>query len=192
MRIRLAGLRWGMALAVAGMLAVSNSAQAGFDGFYAPENWTEDTSSNGFVDVSNAPDSITVVGPDDGSELFGWTDYFIVLPYSGTLSFDWLYESDDDPGFDTGYYISGGFVFLSDTSGEFGTVTIDVVAGDIFGFSVETGDGLFGPGYLTISSFAAPVPEPSSLALVGLGAASLGAMLVRKRRKAPAATGDVG
>lgn len=69
--------------------------------------------------------------------------------------------------------------FLSDASGESGSVSIAVTAGELFAFTVYSEDGWLGAGELTITNFnVEPVPEPATMAVLGLGAAAL----VRRRR----------
>lgn len=155
-------------------------ASADFSGYYAPGNWTVDTlGANGSADFSGAPSTLVVIGPDGGSG-FGYTDVFIAADATGTFSFDWSYSSVDDPGFDSGLYINNGFFFLSDTNGDFGSVSVAINAGDTIGFTVESADQLFGAGVLTITNFSVtPIPEPSALALVLVGGV---ASFVRRRR----------
>lgn len=172
--------RW-MAVLVVPVLAaiLSTKAAADFSGYYAPGNWSVFTVGDGFVDVGGAPASITIVGPNDGSGNFGYTDIIIAADVTGTFNFDWSYFSVDDPGFDTGFYINAGFVVLTDASGDSGSVSVPVNAGDIIGWSVESEDSLFGAGELTIRNFSVvAIPEPSSAMLAFLGGLFL---FVRRR-----------
>lgn len=165
------------ALIVAAGLAASASAQ--FVDDYDPANWTLEQSigANGFV-ASHTASELILVGSNNGSDAFGFTDLIIIVAQDGFISFDWAYDSDDEPGFDAGFYFAGNFVFLSDTAGESGSVlSIPVSAGDLFAFSVETVDNFFGPGELTITNFSF-VPAPGTAALLGFG----GVLAARRRR----------
>jgi hypothetical protein len=154
-------------LAVVAGAAFAGVAAADFTGDYAPANWTLDTNGNGFVQQHDAS-TLVLVGSDAGSLGFEYADLIVTVPTGGTISFDWSYSSTDAPGFDAGFYFAGGFVFLSDTNGDSGTVTgVSVGSGDLFAFSVESTDGLFDPGVLTITNFNY-VPAPGALAVLGL------------------------
>ena len=169
-------------------LAAASGASAatvfGFQGPYAPINWTlTNSNADGFVDTSGAPASISLTGGDNGSDDFGTTDYTTTAAAAGTVTFDWDYSTADidGPFFDRfGYLLNGSFSFLTSSPNN-GTSTFNVLAGDSFGFRVYTDDNVFGPGSVTISNFSAPgpvaptpVPEPSTvlslLVLGGLGA----------------------
>ncbi|MBX3360641.1 MAG: hypothetical protein KF705_04250 [Phycisphaeraceae bacterium] len=100
----------------------TTAAASGFTGDYAPANWTFQTNQNGFVQQHDAS-TLVLVGPDNGSFAFGFSDLFLVVPQGGTISFDWSYSSNDDPGFDAGFYIANSFFFLSDTNGDSGSVS---------------------------------------------------------------------
>jgi MYXO-CTERM domain-containing protein len=155
------------AIVVGAALAMTGVAQAQFEGYYAPENWTFYDEAGGFLDESGVPDYLTIFGGD--SSVPGYTQLTIAAGADGTFAFDWAYDSIDSPGYDEGGYIyNGGYYFLSDTYGESGSVSFEVGAGEEIGFYVYTYDGVFGPGELTISNFSAPVPAPGALALLGL------------------------
>lgn len=176
------------ALATAASLAIQNPAEAaGFEGYYAPANWTltELGIAPGIVNVSSAPASITLIGSDNGSGNFSDTYYTIRAPIAGTVSFDWSYFSEDDPGYDGGFYVVSSldnFILLSATSGESGHVSFMVTAGQLFGFNIYSEDSLFGAGELTITNFVAPaVPEPATYAMMALGLLAVGAGATRRR-----------
>jgi len=149
-------------------------------------NWTfQNTggSTNGNVNTSGAPASITLTGGSTGNG-FGTTDFTIAAPVSGMLSFNWNYTSSDTGTYDGFNFLLNGSPTLlatNDTQGS-GTFTISLNAGDVFGFEIYSQDNLFGPGVVTISSFTAPVPEPSTISLLALGAVGVGILL--RRRKA--------
>ena len=62
-----------------------------------------------------------------------------------------------------------------------GSASFAVAAGNIFGFYVYSLDSRFGEASLRISNFSADVPEPTSLALLGLGLAGIFASRRRKQ-----------
>lgn len=172
------------ALATAGLAAVAipAAAKADFSGPYAPPNWTfENTgTSNGFVNTSGAPASITLTGGNSGSGA-GDTNFTIAAVASGLLSFNWSYSSSDSLSYDTGnFLLNGSPTFLANNSGGSGMFSIPLTSGDVFGFNVHSMDNAFGPGVLTVSNFNAPVPESSTLALFALG--SVGVLVLLRRR----------
>lgn len=181
------------AAAPALILAAPAMASADFTGPYDVSNWQLTlNNSNGGVDTSGAPASITIIGPDTGdlNGIGGTTDFTIDAAGTGIWSFAWEYSSVDDDDFDgAGWLLNGVYteVVNNETQGT-GGESIPVVVGDIIGFRVRSFDNQLGPGIFTISDFEAPVdvippvPAPSTLALLALGAAGLG--VVRQRRKA--------
>ena len=160
------------------------AAHADFSGYYAPANWTlTNTNADGFVLTSNAPSSITLVGGANDSGNPGTTDFTITAPAAGNVSFNFAFSDPDLPLFDTaGYLLNGTYFQIALVDGESGPVLFPVMQGDVFGFRVDTLDNTEAPGQLTISSFSAPVPEPSAWAMMALGGASILAVL-RARKK---------
>ncbi len=174
-------------------------ASADFTGPYDVSNWTLTlNNSDGGVDTTNAPVSITLIGPDNNSGTAGTTDFTIAAAGTGTWSFSWEYTSEDTNAFDgAGWLLNGVYTEVADNQlamdspGDVatGSESIPVVLGDIIGFRVRSSDKTLGAGFFTISDFEAPVdvtppgvPAPSTLALLALGATGLG--IARQRRKA--------
>ena len=159
----------------------------GFSGIYDPSNWTEFTEGNGVV-VTNAPVSITLEGSDNSNGCIGGngfasnsgllgarndlnancvTDYTITIPCTGTVNFDWDYDSFDtlssNSEFDVaGNLLNGAFTFLIEHNGAFsqsGSSSVPVQGGDIFGFRMDATDDAFGNAIIEISNFMGPVCE---------------------------------
>jgi hypothetical protein len=162
-------------------MGLSATASAQFTGYYA-HPWTfATTNPNSDASWSGTTTSLTITGHNAGSG--GDTaSYTITAPLSGMVTFDWGYSSTDTGDWDRGGYMINGVktVLANNANQGTGSGSFMVNAGDIFGFYVESVDGGFGPGILTITNFAAPVPEPATLAVVGLGLAAV----ARRRRKA--------
>ncbi len=134
----------------------------GFQGDYAPSNFTLVTNGgDGSVNTGGAPASIVLTGSDNGTG--GDTDFRMIVPGVAptVLKFNWVYNTID-PGFDRGIYLvlGGSGVFLADTDGQSGSVSILASPGDTFGFRVNSDDGIFGPGILTVSNFSASDVPP--------------------------------
>lgn len=175
-------------VALAAMLILANSAWAvtnGFQGAYAPGNFTLVTNGgDGSVNTGGAPASIVLTGRDDGSG--GDTDFSTIVPGAAptVLKFDWAYSSVDDPGFDSGSYLvlGGSPVFLGNTNGQSGSVAFVASPGDTFGFRVNSADGIFGPGVLTVSNFSAsdlpplPLGQWNSQTFRRVGNAAIGSL----------------
>ena len=123
--------------------------QFGFAGYFDPINWTliNTNGGDGSVDVTGAPDQIFLVGSDNSSGA-NYTNYEIVIPADGNLSFDWIWGTNDGPMWDPfGYSIDGVFTQLTDDNGntfQSGNVLINVTQGSTFAFSIHTLDGLYG------------------------------------------------
>jgi len=183
-----------LALVNAVMGFAANSAQAaGFAGIYAPANWTQQIVQDGSFDTTNAPASITLIGPNNGAAA-GKTDFTIAAPYAGQATFDWVYSTLDlDAIFDPfGYILNGTLFQLSNDAlgNQSGSGSFSVVLGDTFGFSQQSIDSSQGAAQTTIGNYVAPIggPSPASvpapLPLVGAASAFGWSRQLRRRIKA--------
>ncbi len=170
-------------LTAAAGLALAAAANAQFSGPYAPGNWTfTNNGGDGSVNTAGAPASVQIIGDNGGAPGGQDTDFTIAAAASGTLSFNWLYNTVDTGTWDSAYYLVNGvetFLANNTTPGASGAVSVPVLAGQIIGFRVRSGDGGIGAADMTITNFSAPIPGPGSLALLGLG----GLVMARRRRR---------
>ena len=135
------------------------------------------------VDISNAPNSITLTGGNNGSNSFGRTTYSITntKPVPVNISFNWLYSTQDSPVWDRFDVNQNGSYTTIANSNAGGTYTTLIPNGNTFGFSIATLDNIFGRGSVTISNFSAtPVPFESNAAPAGM-AIVFGAFMLRRR-----------
>ncbi len=185
-------------LAIASLLAMpalanANPISLGFEGDYAPLNWSLSrggipAAGGGYPDIIDAPDSITLVGGDEGCG-FGpcFMDLTIASPVIGLVEFAWDYLTfDDSPEFDTfGFLLNGAYTQLTDDLGDFNQFGVEsflVGIGDVFGFRLDCQDCQFGSADAIIYDFSVTdVPEPGALALLAAGL--LGGAFVRRRRR---------
>jgi hypothetical protein len=187
---------------VALITAAPGMASAAFTGSFDVSGWTL-TNTNplgaevgGAVDLSDAPATITLTSGDQ--EVSGATDFTILVPFSGIVSFDWLYVTHDlweialNDAF--GYLVNDTFSILPDSTlqqgqqPQTGHVSQWLRVGDRFGFRIAT-DGYYGPAVATVSNFDLTVPEPATGMLIGLGLGVAGRMRQRTRIVRALATG---
>ena len=175
-------------LAGAGMFSTPVEAFTiiGFQGSYNPSNFIlENINADGTVDVSSAPDSITLIGGNNGSGDFGQTNYVAEAVDAGTVMFNFSYESFnvDGPLFDPfGIVLNENFIQLTDNNGpdsQNGVFSFNINEGDRFGFAIQTLDNVLGASEATITNFKVTTPEPASL----LGLLSISGLCLAVRRK---------
>jgi len=193
-----------LAAVTAALVGLSMPALADFSGYYAPGNWMtnqlpDPSTDGGSMDISSAPMSITLIGsnkalfddanPPEPVYFFSELGYTITAPASGTVSFSWSYVSSDSDGplsDPAGYHINGSITQLSDNDGlatqPGGNVSFVVLAGQTFGFYLNSNDNHFGNATLTITNFMAPIPEPASVAMMSLGLLGVAVAAARRRR----------
>ena len=162
---------------------------------YAPDQFAlTNTNADGSAISPDDGLSLIITGGNNGSGLSGTTDFVTMVQQGGLITFDYSYSACsptslcDTPGYDFGGYILGSdFTQLSDTTGEFGSVSVTVSSGEAFGFRVGTVDNTGEPGILTVSDFNAPLtqsaPEPGTLPVMAVVAAAAGATLRLRIRR---------
>lgn len=186
-----------LAYAAAPVMALAGPqvAQGAFVGTYDVSNWTTTLNPNngdGSVDTSGAPNAVTVIGgagaPNNGPNPQD-IDFTITVTAAGTWSFSWAIDNLDSTGYDFGgYLLNGVFALLGDgTSDGSGSESFAVNTGDVIGFRVNCSDCQGERLRLTISDFSAPesrnpVPEPSTLSMLAIGAAGVVAARLRRKR----------
>lgn len=168
-----------LALGAFALAAFSTGAQAA---------WTFSNDSGGDGTLVGGYPAFQIDGSDNGS---GYNTSFYTETFASatTLTFTWQYASLDASGtvWDTAGYILGDTeTQLSvnswpDATGS-GSVTVDIAAGQLFGFYVDSFDSTGGAGYLAINQDlslpstppppppAIPEPQTPLLMLAGLAA----------------------
>lgn len=191
-------------IALSAFAATATAAPLGFTGAYDYATWSS-YNSNGVYEhitsIDGSKQTLTLMEPDncDGSNItctlgsIASSNYFShAVAGAGTVSFNWNFNWDIDAccsGLNfyvnsTMYNLRGGNPanpFAGGGSGS-GVFSVAVNAGDIIKFDAYSADSCCRPATSRITNFSAPtsVPEPTSLALMGLGLAALG---MRKTRK---------
>lgn len=132
-----------------------------FTNQYAIGNWTTSyTPSNvgGSVNTTNAPSTISITSGDNG--VGGSVFYDIPIQTSGTLSFDWAYNTLDGAWFDyplislnanSPAFLNGYSVYNTSYS-QAGSHSLVVTAGDVLHWIAHTTDGYGSPCTTTYSN----------------------------------------
>jgi hypothetical protein len=165
-----------------------------FTGPFSPGNWASLSSHSDGSVVFAGDTSLTVYGPNAnywrsnwGYDFYGYQGIGITSPGNYEISFHWFYWSGGDTYVhDPAYYIANGWNNLypgapSYSNSGNGDITLTVHTGDQIGWVVASTDNYQGwyigtdlHPYLTITNFKvtsvdSPVPEPSTLLLLGSG-----------------------
>jgi hypothetical protein len=181
---------WLFCAVMASGFTLAPQARADFLGYYDFNNFTQSSTSDGSAYTPDSGLTVVVVGGNSGSGLPGTTTLLINAPASGTVQFDYLYNSLDSPTFDSaGYVLNGVYSQLANADGQSGDVSFSVNAGDSFGFEVWTADNLGEPGIVTVSNFNAPAegadssnaPEPGTVSMFVLAGGVVAAYLRFRR-----------
>jgi hypothetical protein len=191
--------RYALAAASVGSIALAAKANANFTAPYALNppangtytgasaagafgNWTSSLSIVPFRDslITNQPTSVTLNIQNLG---FGSTSNFSLVttaPATGLVSFNWSLTSSGFAALNLGYLLNGNFTQVGNST-QNSSSSFAVNTGDTFGFRLVANYGT--NGGVTISNFAAPVPEPSITILVASGAVGLLALRAMRRRR---------
>ena len=145
------------------LTAITSTVQTSdFTGSYSIGFWSFlNTNADGSVNTTSAPASIAITSGDNTSDASGDTNYTIIVPATGTISFSWSYSSVDGAEYDYPNVIVNGVTTLFSgydllgASNQSGTMSVNVTAGQSFSFNMHTFDNNFGPGTLIISNFVA-------------------------------------
>lgn len=170
-------------LCLAGALSLGLSALAHADTY----SLANSNGGDGYI-VGSAP-TFQLYGADNGAPT-NYTTYTTTASAAESVTFNWAYTTYDCCGSEwdpAGYVLNGVYTQLStnsDIEGELdtsGTKTLNLLAGDKFGFYVYSPDSILGRGELAVNmTSAAPTPEPGTLLLIGTGL--LGAAGAVRRR----------
>lgn len=145
------------------------------------------SNADGFVNL--IPGGFNLFGADNSVGETA-TTYLATALSNQAFIVNWAYHTDDFPAFDpAGYYLNGVRTQLTNNVGsnnQSGPFLISVLAGDVYGFYVDSEDSGFGRANIQVTGFAAPeaseVPLPASLPLFA-GGATLIALLGRRKRR---------
>ena len=165
-----------------------------FVGQFDVSNFVFDSDGGlGSVDTVEAPNLVGLIGHnyDDSDDPYPEdiiTSFLVTLTSDATFDFYWGFLTlDEAPSYDPfGYYLNGSFYQLTDDGGDFvqyGFESVNLQAGDVFGFYIDSTDGCCGYSIGVVSGDPVvldEVPEPGSglLALAGMGVLAL----IRRRR----------
>jgi len=169
---------------IALLLVAASSVHADFEGPYSKEKWTQSL-NGGEISLAGMPNLMSMVSSDDGVGRVN-TDFTMLAPYTGMVSFTWGYLNGDASGSGLdpfGYLRNGAFNYLTavgEMGAQTGTKAFQVEAGDTFGFRIFSFDSAGGSSTASVYAFAGPVPEPQTYALMLVGLGLLG-YAVRRR-----------
>lgn len=125
----------------------------GFSGIFSINNWTF-TINQGNILTINAPTSVTLVS---GNSFIGGSAIMSInITYPGSISFSYSSSTvDGNLLFDPfGYLINSSKIVLANSGRKkTGILTVNVSANDVFGFYVDTLDGLFGSSTTIVNNF---------------------------------------
>lgn len=159
-----------------------------FNGQYDLSLWTHEENT-GQIILTDAPNSLTQISSDEGTQTPINTDSTITALEDGTVSFDWDYSTDDfSAAFDQfGWLLNDVFELLTEDTGSLtqsGSFSFLVEENDSFGFRTVSSDSDFGSSTTIVSNFSftpssIDVPEPSTIMLFAL--ALFGFSVIRKQ-----------
>jgi hypothetical protein len=127
-------------------------------------DWTADITFNGSVQLVDG--GFVITGPDAGVGSNTVT-YSTTADAAGTIAFLWAYSTIDGAWFDRPQFVINGVTTDLMQQGQQGngSIQLDVMPGDVYGFRVWALDTCCGAGVLTITDpdFVPASPEPSPL-----------------------------
>ena len=194
-------MKFTKSLLLAAMLLNTTMASAAFvttNTMNEPPN--DDLGADGYVS-GNFP-SFTIVGANNGGGMYGdpiggWlTTFADTFTSDTTVNFNYFISTSDVGGWgydSAGYFLNNIFTQLTPSHSDFfpppvsGSVTVSVLAGDLFGWYARSNDGTSGRINMSVDAELSPsaVPVPAALPLM---ASALGAFgIARRRNKAKAA-----
>ncbi|MBL7773879.1 MAG: hypothetical protein JNM95_13525, partial [Chitinophagaceae bacterium] len=167
-------------------LSCNGAYQTFFGGAYAPANWTTtQTNSNGSVNTTSAPTSISLISSNNGSGVTGTLSYSIPISCSGVVSFQWSYSTVDGSFYDYPMYsVNGGssnlfpgYILLPNTTIQSGFFQLLVNAGDVLSLNCYSLDNVAGSCTVDITNFSAPTQTASVQSVTWFNAPSGGTNL---------------
>jgi len=169
------------------LAAVAAAFAAGSGSAHAAYTFYNDDGGNGAL--SGSYPAFTITGSNDGSGVDDTAFYVQTYASAITISFTWQYESLDSGGsvYDpAGWILDGVETQLSIDGGpgttSSGSSSVDVAAGQTFGWYVHSFDSTGGAGVLAVDEDLPPaVPEPADAALTMAGLVALLALVRRPR-----------
>ena len=126
-------------------------------------DWIYSQSNNCGGSVEVIDNTITLHGPDNGTQQFGmcggqanWVKIETAIPAGvNTVDFTWAYQTNDGAWYDPPQYgVNGIYTLLTQQNNATGTKSVPVVEGDIFTFRQYSTDTCCQPGHLSISNLS--------------------------------------
>ena len=126
-------------------------------------DWTYSQSRDCGGSVEVIDNTITLHGPDNGTQQFGmcggqanWVKIETVVPADvNTVDFTWAYQTNDGWVYDPPQYgINGVYTLITQQNNVSGTKSVPVQEGDIFTFRQYSTDTCCQPGNLSISNLS--------------------------------------
>jgi len=149
----------------------------------------QNVNADGSVTIAADGMSFVLTGGNTGSGLTGETDFTGMSTSAGVLSFDWSYNSADQPGLDAaGYFLDGSMIQLANSDNRSGSISIQLASAERYGWWVTTQDNTGEPGVLKVSVSQSEVlqtPEPACAFLAAIGCGLL--IIFRGKSRRPAA-----